>query len=264
MNSKINFEKYFRRFLRISPLSIAVWRTVEAGYLSKYKLKPPVLDIGCGFGEFIQGFTDEKIDVGIDINAKDLLTAAKNNRYKSLLLEDARKLSFSNNTFETIISISTFEHIKNPQKVFNECYRVLKPGGMLIATIETEKVDSNTFYRPFLRKIGLTFLSNYLEKSYNNFFSRHVITESKAWEKFAKKSGFKIERADSIISPSVVKLYDIFILTSWPSQILKIIFGKRIVIRPKFIENYLVKKFLKYIKDSNNGTNLFLVAKKRI
>ncbi|MBU2632814.1 class I SAM-dependent methyltransferase, partial [Patescibacteria group bacterium] len=135
MNSKINFEKYFRRFLKITPLSVAIWRAVEAGHLSKYKLNTPVLDIGCGFGEFAKGFTDGKIDVGIDINARDLKAALKTKKYKKLILADARKLPFLDNTFNSIISISTFEHIKNPEKVFKECLRVLKPGGLLITTI---------------------------------------------------------------------------------------------------------------------------------
>jgi len=262
MNSKINFENYFRRFLRISPLSVAVWRSVEAGYLSKYKLKSPVLDLGCGFGEFMRGFTDKKIDVGVDINPKDLFAASKSNRYKNLVLADARDLPFLDNTFETIVSISTLEHIKNPKKTLNECYRVLKPGGTLIATIETDKVDKNSFYRPFLSKIGFNRISIFLEKKYNSFFSRHIIINGKVWEKIAKESGFEIEKADYIISPIVVKLYDFFIITSWPSQLLKPIFGKRIVLKPRFIEDILVKQFLKYIKDSSDGTNLFLVAKK--
>lgn len=262
MNSKIDFEKYFRRFLKISPLSVAIWRAVEAGHLSEYNLKSPILDIGCGFGEFAKGFTDGKIDVGVDINAKDLKAAFKTKRYKKLILTDARRLPFSDNTFKSIISISTFEHIQNPQKVFEECFRVLKPGGLLIATIETEMVDKNSFYRPFLNKLGFKFLSTYLEKQYNSFFSRLVITRGVVWEALAKRSGFEIERLDYIVSPSVVKVYDIFILTAWPSQIFKLVFGKRIVYKPKFIENLLVKKFIKYIEESGNGTNLFLVAKK--
>ena len=262
MSKKINFEMYFRRFLKISPLSVAVWRAVEAGHLSKYVLKKPVLDLGCGFGEFMRGFTNDKIEVGVDINAKDLFSASKTNKYKNLVLADARDLPFPDNTFNTIVSISTFEHIENPKEIFKECFRVLKPKGILIATIETEKVDKNSFYRPLLVKAGFKKLSNFLEKKYNSFFSRHIIMEGKKWEKTAVDSGFKIQRADYIISPAVVKLYDFFIITSWPSQILKLFFGKRIVIRPKFIENILVKYLLKYLKDEKLGTNLLLVAKK--
>ncbi|MCL5432980.1 MAG: class I SAM-dependent methyltransferase [Patescibacteria group bacterium] len=255
-------EKYFRRFLRISPLSVAAWRTVEAKYLSRVKFKKPILDLGCGFGEFAQAFVEDQIDLGVDIKAKDLFAAAKTKKYKSLLFADARNLPFPDNTFSTIISISTFEHIKNTKKLLKECYRVLKPDGLLIATIETDLVDENSFYRPFLKRIGLNNISNFLTKSYNNFFFRYILLSSEKWINYLKEHGFEIKQFENIISPRVVKIYDIFIITSWPSQIFKAFFGRRIVYRPKVAEDILVRLFMKYIDEEKEGTNLFVVARK--
>lgn len=259
---KSNSEKYFRRFLRISPLSVAIWRSVEAKYLSKIELKSPVLDLGCGFGEFMQGFTEKKIEVGLDISKRNLMAAKKTKKYSSFVLADARKMPFSDSYFNTIVSISTLEHIKNSNKVLNECYRVLKPGGKLVASIETNRVDRNTFYRPSLEKIGLKLFSVFLTDKYNSFFKRQILLDNKGWEKLLKENGFKIELIENIISPSVVKIYDIFMLTAWPSQLFKLFLGKRVVYRPKFIEDFLVKRFLKYIDETIEGTNMFLVARK--
>lgn len=261
MKSSVS-EKYFRRFLKISPLSVAIWRAVEAKYLSKIKYRRPVLDIGCGFGEFAQAFVENQIDVGVDISPRDLLSAAKTKKYKSLLFADARNLPFPDNTFSTIISISTFEHIKNTKKLLKECFRVLKPSGLLISTIETDIVDNNSFYRPFLKKIGLGVVSDYLTRSYNSFFCRYVLLSDKKWISLIEKEGFKIEKSRNIICPNVVKIYDIFMITSWPSQIFKVFFGRRIVYRPIFVENIIVKLFLKYIDEQTEGTNLFIVARK--
>ncbi len=260
MNSKS--EKYFRRFLRITPLSVAIWRSVEAKYLANEKIKAPVIDLGCGFGEFMQCFTDKKIDIGLDISKRDLSMAGKTNKYKKLILADARKMPFADNTFYTIISISTLEHIKNSNKLLKECYRVLKPGGKIIASIETDRVDNNTFYRPMLKKYGLKSISKYLTKKYNSFFKRHILLNNNEWKKLFEKNGFKIVKMENIVSPNVTKIYDLFILTSWPSQILKVIFGKRMVFKPDFVRNYLVRKYLKYVDEQDNGTNIFLVAKK--
>jgi ubiquinone/menaquinone biosynthesis C-methylase UbiE len=255
-------EKYFRRLLKISPLSVAIWRAVEAKFLSKEKLISPVLDLGCGFGEFMQAFADNKIDVGLDVNRKDLIVAEKSNKYKKVILADARKMPFPDNSFKTIVSISTVEHIKNPSKLLKECYRVLKPGGKFILSIETDRVDENTFYRPLLSKIGLKPVSKFLTEKYNSFFKRQVLLNNEDWIKLFKNQKFKIEKLENIISPNVTKIYDLFILTAWPSQILKAITGKRIVFRPKFIEDFLVKFFLKYVDEVNDGTNIFLIAKK--
>ncbi|KKQ26918.1 MAG: hypothetical protein US43_C0041G0001, partial [Candidatus Levybacteria bacterium GW2011_GWA1_37_16] len=144
-----------------TPLCVALWRSVEAKHLSRVKLPRPILDIGCGWGEFAEAF-GVIIDMGIDIAPKDLYAAAKGNMYKNLTLADARNLPFAENSYGSIFSISTFEHITDTPKLLKEMHRALKPGGTLAITMETDDVDKNTFYRPFLRKIGLTRLSNWL------------------------------------------------------------------------------------------------------
>jgi len=100
---------YFEKYLDIAPFSLALWRAVEAKELKLVKeltkYQRPILDIGCGFGEFSGVFFTSTIEVGIDISPNDLLKAAQGKTYKNLYVEDARKLSFSNKTFYTVISI---------------------------------------------------------------------------------------------------------------------------------------------------------------
>lgn len=261
---KINSaEKYFRRFLQIAPLSVAIWRAVEARYLSTVKLPRPILDIGCGFGEFALGFSDIVVDIGIDIAQKDIDIAKQCGKYKKVVLGDARRMPFKDETFSSIFSISTFEHIPNPQKAIQEAYRVLKRGGILVATIETDAVDRQTFYRGILEKIGLQSASKFLLKKYNRLFHRDVIVNKNVWLRYIKDAGFSIERSEDIISPSVVKIYDFFMITAWLSQIPRLIIGKRIVYRPAFITNILTKIFLPFMdRKETNGTNLFIVARK--
>ena len=49
--------------------------------------------------------------------------------------EDLQQLSFSDNTFDLIITQDVLEHIREPEKAFSEIWRVLKPGGCHIFTI---------------------------------------------------------------------------------------------------------------------------------
>ncbi|MEK7571950.1 MAG: methyltransferase domain-containing protein [Patescibacteria group bacterium] len=256
-------EKYFRRYLRIGPLSLALWRAVEAKHLSRIKLEKPVLDIGCGFGEFALAFAEEPIDMGIDNYARDLYIASKTGKYKNLTLADARELPFADNTYGSVFSISTLEHIENSDKVLKELYRVLKPGGTLFLTLETDEVDGATFYRPLLKKNGLGFLSDMLTKQYNALFHRHTLLPKKVWRGKIEKAGFVIETYREIISSQVTKLFDKFIIFAWPSQLSRPFIGKRVVFRPKFVEDILTKRFLKYVdEEEKEGTNLLIIAKK--
>lgn len=49
--------------------------------------------------------------------------------------EDVENLSFGDDTLDLIVSNDVFEHVPNPAKAFSECARVLKPGGIMLATI---------------------------------------------------------------------------------------------------------------------------------
>ncbi len=260
---KNNTEKYFRRYLRLGPLALALWRSVEARHLGKLELKRPILDLGCGFGEFAQAYADEPIDMGIDLSAKDLYIASKTKKYKNLTLADARDLPFADNSYATVFSISTLEHIENSDKVLKEAYRVLKPGGILFLTLETDEVDEATFYRPLLKKLGMPSVANFATKRYNSLFHRQTLLPKSVWGKKIEKAGFVVEKQQDIISKKVNKLFDIWLITAWPSQLLRPFIGKRVVFRPKFIEDIMVKKYLPLVsKEEKEGTNLLFIAKK--
>jgi ubiquinone/menaquinone biosynthesis C-methylase UbiE len=255
--------KYFKRYLQVGPVGLALWRSVEAKHLSRVTLKGPVLDIGCGFGEFATVYADIKIDMGIDNSSRDLAVAAKTNKYKNLTLADAADLPFADNFFGSIFSISTLEHIENVNGALREAYRVLKPGGIFFLTLETDEVDRATFYRPLLERHGLTKVSNYLSLHYNLLFHRKNLLSKKEWKKRVEKYGFIIEKSQDIISPEINKLFDILLVTAWPSQIIRIITGKRMVIRPKIATDFFVKVFSKTLEaDEIEGTNLLIIARK--
>ena len=50
-------------------------KTVEAGALSKYELRGPILDLACGDGVFAESAYDKRIDVGLDLHMESLLRA---------------------------------------------------------------------------------------------------------------------------------------------------------------------------------------------
>ena len=53
---------------------------------------------------------------------------------KHTFLCDLQDIPKENNFYEVIINTQTLEHVKDPQKVLHEFYRILKPGGKLFLT----------------------------------------------------------------------------------------------------------------------------------
>jgi len=67
---------------------------------------------------------------GIDLSKKMVEIASGNARgFKNVkfTLANAINLPFENNSVDFIVSTGSFHHWKHPFKIFNECYRILKP-----------------------------------------------------------------------------------------------------------------------------------------
>lgn len=100
-----------------------------------------VLEIGCGRGGFSNYLFQHYPLVGKLYACDYSLAALEIGRSKSVSQdkiiwkhEDAQKLSFQANTFDTIISCETIEHLPQPRTALTEMHRVLKPGGRFILT----------------------------------------------------------------------------------------------------------------------------------
>ena len=49
-------------------------------------------------------------------------------------VEDLERLSFADNSVGTAVLLDTLEHVQDPPRAMHEVYRVLKPGGIAVAT----------------------------------------------------------------------------------------------------------------------------------
>jgi len=99
-----------------------------------------IFDFGTGPGylpiEIVKRVQNLRIDA-IDPLSKSIKIARENAARAGVgdrvhfEVGDAAKLRFEENSFDMIISTGVLHELKDPVKVLNECYRVLKPGGMI-------------------------------------------------------------------------------------------------------------------------------------
>lgn len=172
--SDFTFERFVIDNLRAGKILHTPWGTWhslkihEARYQFAYNLcssTDRVLDIasGTGYGSrFFNGATY----VGVDYDLTTSIFASKNNLYfseqQSYLNGSAVNLPFADNSFDKIISLETLEHIPLDLLLncLNEFNRVLKPGGILIAsmpnrdfyhagkTLYTKPLNPHHFFEP--------------------------------------------------------------------------------------------------------------------
>ena len=154
---------------------IAIWRSIQP--------KHPILDVGCGDGRMDKYlFPHIDIDVGIDSDKKAVGVARKSGLYDKVVHSKASKIPFENDYFSSVISNSTFEHIKDDLFTLREISRILKIKGDFIFTTTTDN---------FLKTMVLLGLKGQPLKTYNERVGHYHYRSVNAWKSILKNAGFE-------------------------------------------------------------------------
>ena len=150
-------------------------------HLNRYAFAKPfctgsVLDLACGVGYgtyFLSDKTDISTIVGGDISEEAIKYAQATfaNNKTHFQLESATKTTFTNNSFNTIISIETVEHIKEIDIFFTEATRLLNENGTFIMSLPNKKFfldegfeNAFHFNEMYYSELNI-FLSTYFKKN---------------------------------------------------------------------------------------------------
>lgn len=98
------------------------------------KIDNAILDIGCGPGGNIAVLKPFGRVTGID-NSKEALKYAETKEYDKVMEGDILNLPFPEESFDIVASLDVFEHLESDLQVIKECYRVLRPNGILLLTV---------------------------------------------------------------------------------------------------------------------------------
>jgi SAM-dependent methyltransferase len=97
-----------------------------------------VLDVGTGRGDLIETLSellgDHSSFTGIDLDEEKLERAGENLEGMSvqLMRMDGSKMSFSDDSFDTVCISHSLHHLEDVDGVLSEMFRVLRPGGTFI------------------------------------------------------------------------------------------------------------------------------------
>lgn len=155
-----------------------------------------ILDMacGCGFGTALMATANpDKQFTGIDIDPAAVEYARTNYKLDNLRYECSDALQWSGDSYDSIVSLETIEHLPSPQKLAENLTKLLKQGGRIIASVPvTPTCDGNphhlhdftkaSFKRLFLDvgfEMGDEF-SQVQKWEFNGLFSKSEVKEHRS------------------------------------------------------------------------------------
>jgi SAM-dependent methyltransferase len=202
-------ENVLRTYINETPLALAFERTVESRIYSKLILNRPILDIGCGEGLFAKIVFSEPLDTGIDPDPSELNQARTHGGYRELIQCWGDSIPKPDGSYQTIISNSVLEHIKDLKPVLQEAYRLLAPGGKFYFTVPSDQFERYTWIHLVLSGLGLKSFAERYRAFFNRFWRHYHCYPLKTWEALGREAGFEVTVAYTYNSKKLCLLNDL-------------------------------------------------------
>jgi len=106
----------------------------SAGLPSDHRCARNILDVGCGTGALLEVLAEEGVPHGVDSSELALAFCLRAGCTK-LARASAEDLPFRSGTMDLLTSLDVFEHVPDDGKAARECFRILRPGGLLIVMV---------------------------------------------------------------------------------------------------------------------------------
>jgi ubiquinone/menaquinone biosynthesis C-methylase UbiE len=252
----------FLRYVSARPLAHALFRTVECKELEGLSIHRPVLDLGCGDGEFGRFALCAAPDVSVDLLRHRLMLAKESSPSMALAAADARQLPVGDGAFASVLAVSVLEHVDRPWEALFEIARVLRPGGLFVATIVLADLHRHLFHPQWLRPFCLA--RAYLA-AHDLAFDHRCLLAQADWDQMISAAGLYIVTSRKIVTPRVTKAFDLLLASAWPYRLIRGTSAQRLW-RPAWVSHLCWKLYQRLATEdrteNDEGSVLLIVAEK--
>ena len=126
--------------------AVTLWQHIyRYKFAARFAAGRDILDIACGegYGTATLRAVGARSVIGVDIDPASCAHARAKYGVDARVA-DAARLPLADDSFDLVVSFETIEHVPEPRRMVEECYRVLRPGGQLmISTPNTDVYNSD-------------------------------------------------------------------------------------------------------------------------
>lgn len=131
--------RFYQNYLPEDGSSVEAWQRMmqsifqrAANLIERYKKRGRLLDVGAGFGFFLSEMRGRGWEVkGVEISQK-AMDYARDVLRLTIHPGPLEKVGFPESDFDVVSGFYVIEHLPDPMAFLKECYRILKPGGLLL------------------------------------------------------------------------------------------------------------------------------------
>ena len=154
-----------------------------------------IMEVGCNAGinlKAIHEIYPKARYYGIDISREAIIQARENFPEATFLCGDAEELYSPEELFDYVFFPDVLEHLTQPEKVLNHFKKLLKPDGVIYATIP------NLMHWSIIGNLIKFGIFKYTETGLLDYDHKHLFTLKEIYDLFEKECGLKIDEIMSI------------------------------------------------------------------
>jgi len=146
---------------------------------------------------------------GLDVSHVTASRAKAGTNGFTVIQADMRHVPFRDRSFDLVYTIGTLEHIEEYREALREIFRVLKPGGLIIAGVPYK-------WDPFLRPVLVSLLDAVGKYPY----SPEKSFGQREFAQIVKSVGYRVKEQTGLLAfPGLIRLMELFLLrrkVKWP------------------------------------------------
>lgn len=134
-----------------TPLGVVALHLRRYAFAAPFCLGGDVLDAACGVGYGTAHLAQEARNVlGIDVDTETIEYARVRYALPNVRFDvmDLHELDLPGESFDTVVSFETIEHVAEPEAALSELARVLRSGGALVVSTPNARISTRTPANP--------------------------------------------------------------------------------------------------------------------